>query len=65
MGLPYGLQQGRGLHTCLQVLLLCNRAVLRLADNIALLSLALQLLGALLVSLPSAQAVHLMMRVSR
>ena len=60
MGLTDGLQQGHDLHTCLQMLLLCNRAVLRLADNVALLSLALQLLGALLVSLPSAHVAHLM-----
>ena len=60
MGLAYGLHQGHGLHTCAQMLLLCNRAVLHLADDDALLSLALQLLGALLVSLPSAHAAHLM-----
>ena len=51
---------GYCLHTCLQMLLLCVRAVLRLADNIALPSLALQLLGALLISLPSAHVAHLM-----
>ena len=65
LGLAYGLRQGHGLHTCLQMLLLCDRAVLRLADNVTLLSLALQLLSALLIPLPSAYAAHLLLSKGR